>query len=569
MSFSRVPPAVSFALALALGACDNSSFEVSSTNSGATNSSATNLGISALAITGADDLRLVAVTEVGQRVDLNGDGDRLDAVLHVYDAVAGTLENLGLAVTGTPGPRARLVADGRAAFTVDEAAQGADLDGDGDLLDRMLHLFDVRKPTIENLGFALTLPSAARLEGGLLLFAADEAAQGVDLDGDGLLNGEVAFVRDFTRGTTPNLRQPLGSAAMRASDRRAAFLVAETSATGDLNGDGDVLDRAVLQVYDGVRGLVVGSGLATNGAEPLLASGFVTVLVSEAEQGADLDGDGDLLDRVYFDFDPISGLARSLVLEGPRSGSVEGENALALIARERTNGDLDGDGDQADFVPFLYEPLRGRLTNLGLAEALGIAPLFLERSLVLIVSEAANRGLDLDGDGDALDLVPHVFDLVNRTITNLAVAGTVFRAADGRLLFARSEAQAQVDWNRDGDQLDSILFAWDEATTQLVNSGLASVGVLDARGSRVLLVQSEEEQDQDLNGDGDRVDFVLASYDFTTGLASNIGLAASLEGVLLSETAALVLVPEIDQGRDLNGDGDFGDSVLHRVELGR
>ena len=81
------------------------------------------------------DRALVSVSEAGQESDLNGDGDELDLVLHLYDGSAERLWNLGLAVSSAES----LGAGERSAVLVDEAEQGADLNGDGDRSDRVLH----------------------------------------------------------------------------------------------------------------------------------------------------------------------------------------------------------------------------------------------------------------------------------------------------------------------------------------------------------------------------------------------------------------------------------------------
>ncbi len=550
----------------ALGACNESNSSAGFTNPGSSTSTATSLGLAVIDIIGDGDLWITAASEPDQGVDLNGDGDALDTVLFALEVAAGRLTNLALAVSGVLAGAPRLVDDLRAAFVVGEAAQGADLNGDGDALDGVLHLFDVRKATVENLGLALS--TRLSLEGGLLMFGVDEASQGArDLDGDGDATGLAAFVRDFTRGTTLNLRHELGSPAFHAVDRRAAFYAAETSATGDLNGDGDTSDAAVLSVYDGVRGFMVESGLATNGERALFASGFFVVLLSEAEQRVDANGDGDFDDLVFHDFDPITGLVRNLGLEGAPPSSIEGNGALGLLVVESLqSGDLNSDGDRLDTVPFVHEPLQARIANVGVAVADVPVLFFLGRSLAVIVSESRQGGRDLNRDGDALDLVPHVFDLVNGTTENLGVEGSAFLSTAGRLLIARSEAEANVDWNGDGDRLDVVLFVWHEATNQITNTRFAASALFDALGDTVLLGVSEAERGADLNGDGDDDDLVLAAFDLARN-ASTLARLAVTKARLLSETQALALAGEAEQGADLNGDGDELDQVLHRVEL--
>ena len=78
---------------------------------------------------------------------------------------------------------------------------------------------------------------------------------------------------------------------------------------------------------------------------------------------------------------------------------------------------------------------------------------------------------------------------------------------------------------------------------------------------RVLVAVSEFEMARDLNGDGDQLDRVLHEVDTVTGLLLNHQLAV-VGPILTSDTQFAFLVNERDQaGLDLNGDGDATDSV--------
>src|SRR5438067_148885 len=92
-------------------------------------------------------LVILLVSEAAQGgVDLNGDGDADDLVLHVFSA-PGVLTNVGLAAS-TP-----LVGGQLVAFVVPEASQGhTDLNGDGDSNDFVVHVFDARSGTARSLG---------------------------------------------------------------------------------------------------------------------------------------------------------------------------------------------------------------------------------------------------------------------------------------------------------------------------------------------------------------------------------------------------------------------------------
>lgn len=106
------------------------------------------VGLATRDLTGAQDLWLFRVRESEQGgVDRNGDGDALDELVFVLDLRRGAgpravIEpGLALGEGDRPG---WLACDGQAAaIAVDEAAQnGTDLNADGDAEDRVLFVFD-------------------------------------------------------------------------------------------------------------------------------------------------------------------------------------------------------------------------------------------------------------------------------------------------------------------------------------------------------------------------------------------------------------------------------------------
>ena len=88
-------------------------------------------------------------------------------------------------------------------------------------------------------------------------------------------------------------------------------------------------------------------------------------------------------------------------------------------------------------------------TNLGLA----ITAISINGNLVrVLVTESGQGNTDLNGDGDSIDRVPHVFDAATGTTTNLGVDGSALRI-DGTLvaLVVYESQQANPDVNCDGD----------------------------------------------------------------------------------------------------------------------
>src|SRR5262245_5669157 len=86
----------------------------------------TNLGLAGTFALGVDGhLAAFSVSELGQGVDLNGDSDTSDPVVHVYDSLTGVTTNLGLTTLSPFGFIGAAGIDGNlVAFSVGEAAQG-------------------------------------------------------------------------------------------------------------------------------------------------------------------------------------------------------------------------------------------------------------------------------------------------------------------------------------------------------------------------------------------------------------------------------------------------------------
>jgi hypothetical protein len=222
--------------------------------------------------------------------DLNGDGDSVDAVLHVYDAKQRLTLNLGLAaasvcrsILGPPfvvcTPVAPVAGRTIVAFLVGESAQSeSDLNGDGDAGDDVLHVYDAAAGSVTNTRLAV--------------------AHGIGRD-----------VSSYTYPVEPVI-----------AGEGIVLLVGEGEQGGtDLNLDGDA-DDDVLHVVEAKTGEILNLALAAatmvgpfgsrNPIAPQLEGQHVTFVAGEAEQGADLNGDGDIDDQVTYVVKPKNGTVR-------------------------------------------------------------------------------------------------------------------------------------------------------------------------------------------------------------------------------------------------------------------
>lgn len=261
--------------------------------------------------------------------DLNDDGDSLDRVVHVYSN--GSIHNARLAAA-----RTALSGDWAAALVTESDEGNTDLNGDGDTNDLVLHVAArdaVDEPWENTAANADTLA----LAGDFVVFTRPEATlgrNGTDLNGDGDTTDRVIAIYDaraqrhlpvfdsgfnalaavdFVAGPTECIggtadAEPCSSGAQCPAGTCAPALIAfRTPSTRTSPPGNGVAPVTLMNVYDARREIVVAT------EQTVVPCPFescpahlpykvrrdtVTFLTLEQEQGADLNGDGDLNDMV-------------------------------------------------------------------------------------------------------------------------------------------------------------------------------------------------------------------------------------------------------------------------------
>jgi len=230
--------------------------------------------------------------------------------------------------------------------------------------------------------------------------------------------------------------------------------------------------------------------------------------------------------------------------------------------------DLNGDGDAVDTVVHLWDG--GAAQNLGrAARAVALSDAW----VAALVDEAANGAADLNGDGDARDAVVQMHPVDTGGWLNVSRAAEALAVSGSRAAFLVPEsAQGGADLNGDGDAGDRVAHTYDAATATLTNIARAGEElVLGDSGLIAFRTLELRQNDSDLNGDGDAADGVLHIYDAAAGVLHNTRQAVTpcrLEACdprvpyRVRDDTVTFLTLEADQGADLNGDGDEGDLVL-------
>jgi len=552
---------------LCLAAC----IDTDELNAGPEAPSVANLGLvtSAQELASDGDLALVAAREfqAGRR-DLNGDGDAFDLVAYVIDLATGTARNTGLALEPGAIGNTAVVGGDLALFAASEASGGGrDLNGDGDAADVVAFVHDRRDGTTRSLALAVTRRPGAvpTVAGERAAFAVSEADQGRDLDGDGLRTSDVLHLYDATTHEVENTGLAAPSRLFLA-EGSVAFFVDE--ADGDRNEDGDQLDDFVLRVLDLVTLETRDSGLATDGAPPVFTGGAWLFTVPEDAQGEDLDGDGERTSNVLHSLMVATGETRNLGLACVDRPCAVASNGRVAFRALTAFGDAPAPAGPAFFGTvslYVYDPLIDVLGNLGLSAF--TPPVVAAGNFALLVDEVGQAS-DLDGDGEIADTVAVLVNPLTLQVDNLAQEALALRPARDFLLLARQESQAGEDWNLDGDLLDVVVHVYDPTQGRTVNTRLASADAFGASADQVLLYVDEGAQRLDLNHDGDLSDQVFVLFDLAEERGRSLNLAGGFDdarfGRLNEDGRLLFLANERAQGRDLDGDGDLADDVLFR-----
>jgi len=452
------------------------------------------------------------VPELQAGVDLNGDGLQNDDVLHVLDLRSGVVHGTGLAAIGIGAIGLAQQGD-LLALAVAETENG-DRNGDGDTLDFATFVFDGATGTLRDLGLAWAFGTQLVVEGDEVLVAVCEIGQGgQDLNGDRDAVDAVLFRHHHAADTTTNVG--LAGFGLGTQGISRLFAVDENGEGVDLTGDGLTASWA-LQALDPAGGRPQPLGLAFRDFGVVRsARGFQALGVREDDvgPGIDLDGDGDLLDRYLYLWRPAEDrvVRTGLPLIGLLEARSDGDRAVVtFLGRETLDGvDVNGDGDLEDSLVGSWREGEGAtlapfVTGFPQPDQLG-------GSLVVLDVDEAQQGADLDGDGLVGGQVTVGHDFAAGASYVPSWNATDALVAGPWLYALRVESDEQVDWNGDGDVLDRVLFAIDVASGTEVNLGLAVVpgllglGVVDGDTLAVRVL----EDGTDLNGDGDGFDTVV------------------------------------------------------------
>ncbi len=430
------------------------------------------------------------VDEKDQNQDLNGDGDQLDDVWHVYRLSNGNNHNLEVSSFAVIRATARMNGFGFV-FEANEDTDGKDHNKDGDQDDLVIMMYRFSNGLTYNSGLAGTLQyderfSLVKAYGRFQPFRADEAAQSADLNADGDQDDIIGFAFDTRFGS---LKQGLAGDMIRSSSRWLTLVVDE-SAQGatDFNSDGDTNDHILVfqNAFNGLRWNTEHALVASSYAIPYWqtdwSTGFhgrkVTATVYESPTDQDLNGDGDMSDRVIVTYDPANNT--DFVTDGLSSNYCYQEESVLPVNADTAFGcrnenfapatDFNGDGDTSDSIAQLVDLGTGLVTSTDLALDTS-DPMRLSTGLAFVVVDEYAHGSSLNADTDLFDDILHFVSIPSGTVYNTgldvqtrSVSGTPYTVWSQNaieLAFGVNEFAHGRDLNGDGDMGDIVLHVLD------------------------------------------------------------------------------------------------------------
>lgn len=422
-----------------------------------------------------------SVSESSQGVDLNADGDLFDQVVHHWNADTLQTTNVGLALLASA--TEKLVTGPRhALFLVSEAAQRVDLNGDADTADAVVHHLALGTGTVVNVGLAAR---TIRGDGDLFGIHVQEDAHGAtDVDGDGDANDDLLYAYLAPTGTLRLLAPSLHVMAAGAQFDVQGFVVAwgspesQAGAGTDWNGNG-FTNNVVLCTHQARSGVTRNSGLAipadfSEAYRFAISGSLVMASVDEGAQSlTDWNGDGIANDDVAVLFDATTGVVRNLGVAAYFDMPDYAEWPTAWVA---TRGlvafgvdelgeaqDLNGDGRIAPALA-IHRIATGVSTFLPTSPTIPLQACWVGDQVVYLGDESASLpAADRNGDGDSLDDVLTAWSASTGSETNHALAvrtstnvfGTHERST-AILLHVAEAQQGQQDLNGDGNAHDEV-----------------------------------------------------------------------------------------------------------------
>lgn len=402
--------------------------------------------------------------------------------------------------------------------------------------------------------------------------------------------GDIAkWSWDFGDGDMPFItshqRNPNGTLVNIAIDTipiiSKNIIVARSFEINDLNHNN--IGDPILYYYDLISNSLVNTGGIAVGPKLSISNGLIAFVTTEYNMGIDLNGDGKLSNHIvmYYDLRENKIVSTGAETSDGHSPSISGD-IIAFVTNEISIGkDLDGNGLINDWVVRYFDIKTGEVFNTK-GEIFVNAHPFVSGNLIAFPTYEIDYGSDLNGDGDKLDMVLRYFNIVDGNLVNTRaemVGGnlTILRNKIAFISRETSIGATGADLNGDGDKNDYVARYFDISSGKIINTGAeikanhGKIPGIVAMSEHILafttLESSVGSAGADLNSDGDMQDDILRYYDFFSETIVNTGAEIFLNPFIDGKIIAFQTDERTvgRQGVDLNGDGDMGGLFPDRI----
>jgi len=331
---------------------------------------ANSLGVVGVSPSIYEDKFVFFTNESSEGLDLNRDGDFTDNVLRIYDLVSKELS-----VTLLNGVVPVLYED-QMLFHTNEKDENEDLNGDGDIKDIVIRMYDTALGRISDIAITGGFPA---IDGDIIAYHVYERWVDDDLNGDEDQDDFVIHYYNISNNTQINTKIEGSTASI--SGNTIAFHQFEVASDTDLNNDGDAND-VLIKLFDIETNQLIDPKLF--GKYPQLVGDVLVFEVSESMYQIDFNEDQDMTDNAVRFYHLDTEQLDEKILMG---AFVEFDgNAIVYSAQElQTNTDLNKDDDLDDFVIQIYDIGSQELTQTGIA---GTSPSLYGNKIVFYTNEA-------------------------------------------------------------------------------------------------------------------------------------------------------------------------------------
>ena len=158
---------------------------------------------------------------------------------------------------------------------------------------------------------------------------------------------------------------------------------------------------------------------------------------------------------------------------------------------------------------------------------------------------------DLNNNGQKTDTIIQYYDLKNDKIINTELAGENPTIYSNKIAFSVNEEKEKIKLNNDEDKEDDIIMFYNIETKKLTNTKAA--GNYPSTGPEYIIFETQEKQQEyDLNGDKDKEDTIIRTYQYSTGGIENTFLIGSRpqndKGVAVFSSNNEIIIYNADSG---------------------